>query len=143
MEERITLTVKTLSTAFGAIAGYLFGGWNVLINLLLILVVVDWLTGFGVAWVNGQLMSRKGFYGIARKIAVFMMVTVAHFIDVVLGNLKYFQNAVIFFYLANELLSILENVGRMGLPIPKVFQRAIEILESKSEEEESATHEPK
>ncbi|MEC0239248.1 phage holin family protein [Paenibacillus dokdonensis] len=143
MDERFTILIKMFSTAFGAVTGYFFGGWGVLMHLLLILVAVDWFTGWIAAWSSGELMSRRGFYGIARKVAIFLMVTVAHFVDLVLGNLKYFQNAVIFFYLANELLSIIENAGRMGLPIPKVFQQAIEILNSKSDEEEPSRHEQK
>ncbi|GAB6988052.1 phage holin family protein [Paenibacillus pini] len=135
--------ITIISTAFGAMIGYLFGGWGVLINLLLILVIVDWLTGWAVAWTNGELKSHKGYYGIMRKIIIFLMVTVAHFIDQVLGNQGYFQDAVIFFYMANELLSIIENAGRMGLPVPKAFRKALEILETKSGEEESIHHEPK
>ncbi|MCI1776589.1 MULTISPECIES: phage holin family protein [Paenibacillus] len=118
--------IKTISTALGALAGYMFGGWNMLMNLLLWLVVLDWLTGWAAAWIKGELKSRKGYHGIARKVAIFGLVVISHFIDVILGGQQYFQNAVVFFYLANELLSIIENVGRMGVPVPKVFRRAIE-----------------
>lgn len=135
MDERISLLIKTVSTVLGAVAGYMFGGWTILINLLLILVVADWLTGWGAAWINGELRSRKGYYGIARKVTIFLLVTIAHFIDLALGNLQYFQDAVICFYIANELLSILENVGRMGIYVPKVLRRAVEMFEAKSGEE--------
>lgn len=118
--------IKTISTALGALAGYMFGGWNMLMNLLLWLVVLDWLTGWAAAWIKGELKSRKGYHGIARKVAIFGLVVISHFIDVILGGQQYFQNAVVFFYLANELLSIIENVGRMGVPVPKIFRKAIE-----------------
>lgn len=118
--------IKTISTTLGALAGYMFGGWNMLMNLLLWLVVLDWLTGWAAAWIKGELKSRKGYHGIARKVAIFGLVVISHFIDVILGGQQYFQNAVVFFYLANELLSIIENVGRMGVPVPKIFRKAIE-----------------
>lgn len=123
--------IKIVSTAFGGAAGYLFGGWDVLINLLLLLVVVDWLSGFGAAWMRGELKSRIGFKGIIRKVTIFVIVAVAHFIDQALGSLRYFQDAVIFFYLANELLSVIENVGKMGLPMPDILRNAVQIFESK------------
>ncbi|SMF88124.1 toxin secretion/phage lysis holin [Paenibacillus uliginis N3/975] len=126
--------IKTISAVSGALMGYMFGGWSLLIHLLLWFVIVDWLTGWAAAWINGELKSRKGYFGIARKVAIFLLVALSHFIDNALGGLQYFQNAVVFFYLANELLSILENVGRMGLPVPKVLRKAIEIFNEKSGE---------
>lgn len=133
--------VKTISTALGSLMGYMFGGWNMFMNLLLWLVVLDWLTGWGAAWINGELKSRKGYHGIARKVAIFALVAVSHFIDIILGGQQYFQNAVVFFYLANELLSIIENVGRMGVPVPKILRKAIEVFNEKSGEEVKAKDE--
>ncbi|MFD1885925.1 phage holin family protein [Paenibacillus wenxiniae] len=124
--------IKIVSTAFGGAAGYLFGGWDVLINLLLLLVVVDWLSGWAAAWMRGELKSRIGFKGIIRKVTIFVIVAIAHFIDQALGSLRYFQDAVIFFYLANELLSVIENMGKMGLPMPDVLRNAVQIFESKT-----------
>ncbi|ODA08478.1 phage holin family protein [Paenibacillus polymyxa] len=133
MDDRFTQIIKGAAAGFGAVAGYLFGGWSVMTHLLFIFVIADWLSGWAAAWINGELKSRKGYYGIARKVAIFLIVVVAHFIDVALGNLNYFQNAVIFFYLANELLSIIENVGRMGVPMPDVLRNAVKIFESRSQ----------
>lgn len=123
--------IKIVSTAFGGAAGYLFGGWDVLINLLLLLVVVDWLSGWAAAWMRGELKSRVGFKGIIRKVTIFVVVAIAHFIDQALGSLRYFQDAVVFFYLANELLSVIENMGKMGLPMPDILRNAVQIFESK------------
>ncbi|WP_322923184.1 phage holin family protein [Paenibacillus campi] len=123
--------IKLVATAVGIAAGYLFGGWDVLINLLLLLVVVDWLSGWAAAWMRGELKSRIGFKGIIRKVTIFVIVAIAHFIDQALGSLRYFQDAVIFFYLANELLSVIENMGKMGLPMPDVLRNAVRIFESK------------
>ncbi|WFB57464.1 phage holin family protein [Paenibacillus sp. BR1-192] len=128
--------IKTISTALGALTGYMFGGWSLLIHILLVFVIIDWLTGWAAAWINGELRSRVGYYGIARKVAIFLLIMVSHFIDMALGGLQYFQNAVIFFYLANELLSIIENVGRMGVPIPQVLRGAVKVFNKKSGEGE-------
>lgn len=127
---------KTISTVSGALMGYFFGGWSLMIQFLLWLVIADWVTGWAAAWINGELRSRVGYYGIARKVAIFLLVAVSHFIDMALGGLQYFQNAVIFFYLANELLSIIENVGRMGVPIPQVLRGAVKVFNKKSGEGE-------
>ncbi|WP_339200430.1 phage holin family protein [Paenibacillus sp. FSL P2-0322] len=133
MDDRLTHIFKGAAAGFGAIAGYLLGGFSVFVHLLLIMVIVDWLTGWAAAWIRGELRSRVGFHGIIRKVAIFLVVVVAHFIDAALGGLNYFQNAVICFYLANELLSITENVGRMGVPMPTVLRNAVKIFESKSD----------
>ncbi|MDQ1236704.1 toxin secretion/phage lysis holin [Paenibacillus sp. SORGH_AS306] len=82
---------------------------------------------------NGELKSKVGYWGIARKLATFRMVAVAHFIDLVLGGIGYFQDTVIFFYLANELLPVIENAGRMGLPMPSILLNAMRIVQSKTE----------
>ncbi|GGI97135.1 hypothetical protein GCM10008022_02220 [Paenibacillus hunanensis] len=129
--------IKIVSTAFGGAAGYLFGGWDVLINLLLLLVVVDWLSGWAAAWMRGELKSRVGFKGIIRKVTIFVVVAIAHFIDQALGSLRYFQDAVVFFYLANELLSVIENMGKMGLPMPDILRNAVQIFESKKTPQEN------
>lgn len=124
--------IKVAAAAIGAVVGYLFGGWSVLIQLLLILVVVDWLTGWAAAWVRGELRSRVGFMGISRKVVIFAIIAIAHVIDQVLGDVHYIQDAVVFFYIANELLSVIENAGKMGVPMPDILRNAVRIFESKS-----------
>ncbi|GAF06833.1 holin [Paenibacillus pini JCM 16418] len=100
-------------------------------NALLILVIADFVSGWIAAWINGELRSMKGYIGIAKKVGIFLIVTVAHTIDGVLGDLHYLRDAVIFFYIANELLSIIENYGKMGLYVPEVLLKAVAVLESK------------
>lgn len=134
MNEGMSGVIKMVSAAVGAGAGYLYGGWGILINILLIFVVVDWLTGWAAAWIKHELRSRVGFEGIARKAAIFLVVTISHFVDIIVtGGTGIIQDAVIFFYLANELLSITENLGRMGVPMPDTLRNAVKIFESKSE----------
>lgn len=108
-----------------------------LITLLLVLVVVDWFTGWAAAWTRGELKSRVGFNGILRKVLIFVVVAIAHLVDQVLGDLHMFRDAVIFFYLANELLSVVENMGKMGVPMPPIIRDAVHIFESKTKVEEN------
>ncbi len=109
-----------------------------LIVLLLVLVSIDWATGWAAAWVRGELRSWIGFVGILRKVAIFAVVAIAHLIDGVLGELHIFRDAVVFFYLANELLSVIENMGKIGVPMPDFLRNAVQIFESKSKPTENS-----
>ncbi|WP_422658193.1 phage holin family protein [Paenibacillus sp. EC2-1] len=144
MYEHIGQLFKMVLAGAGAVTGYFWGGWSLLLHLLLWFVIIDWLTGWAAAWMNGELKSRIGYIGIARKITIFLIIAITHLVDRVLGEMNYFQNTVIFFYLANELLSIIENVGRMGVPIPQSLRNVVRVFQSKSEEEnETARKEEK
>ncbi|MGG1879977.1 holin family protein [Paenibacillus sp. 7541] len=136
MYEHIGQLFKLLVAGAGSVTVYVWGGWSLPLHLLLWLVVIDWLTGWGAAWMNGELRSRIGYKGIARKITIFLLIALMHLVDRVLGEMNYFQNTVIFFYLANELLSIIENVGRMGIPIPQSLRNVVQLFQIKSEEGE-------
>lgn len=124
---------KTIFAVGGAAASYLFGGWSSLLNILLTFVVIDYITGFAAAAKEGKLNSEVGMWGIAKKVGIFAVVAVAHLVDRALGDAHLFRDAAIFFFLANELLSVIENAGRIGVPIPPVLQRAVEILRGKGE----------
>lgn len=131
MEQAFKVIVATL----GGLIGYLWGGWNALLGILLAFVIIDYITGFIAAGAEGKLSSEVGFKGIAKKILIFVLVAVAHLLDEALGgNNDIFRDAVIFFYLANELLSIIENAGRAGLPVPDVLRNTVEILKGKGDE---------
>jgi toxin secretion/phage lysis holin len=124
---------KTIVAVGGAAASYLFGGWSSLLSILLTFVVLDYITGVVAAGKEGKLSSEVGLWGIPKKVAIFAIVAVAHLVDTALGDAHLFRDAAIFFYLANELLSITENLGRIGVPIPATIQRAVEVLRGKSE----------
>lgn len=126
--------VKTISATAGAILTYLFGGWSALLGILLTLVAIDYITGVASAWLNGQLSSEIGFRGIAKKIFTFVVVAVGHLVDTAIGTQDVVMYAAIYFYIANEALSIIENVGRIGLPVPEVIKKGIAILQKKSEQ---------
>jgi len=128
---------KVSSAAAGAVAGFLFGGWSMLLNALVFFVIIDWLTGWGAAWYRGELRSRVGFAGIVRKVAIFAVVAIAHLVDLVLGDLHMFRDAVVFFYLANELLSIIENLGKMNVPMPDFLRNAVHIFQSRAQPTEN------
>lgn len=128
--------IKYISAVFGAVISFAFGGWSTLLSILLAFVVIDYVSGFVAAGIEGKLNSSNGMRGIAKKVAVFFVVAVAHMMDVALGyDGHILRDATIFFFLANEALSILENAGRIGVPVPGALKKAIDILNEKSEGE--------
>ncbi|WP_068499786.1 phage holin family protein [Paenibacillus kribbensis] len=135
--------IYKFSAAFGGSAiTYLFGGWSFALAALLTFTIIDYVTGLFAAAAEGKrgtglgLKSKTGLLGISRKVFIFAMVAVGHIVDGILGDSHLFRDTVAYFYLANELLSILENGGRLGVPIPSALRQAIEVLKSKSGEKE-------
>ncbi len=120
----------------------LFGGWDAALATLLIFMAADYVTGLIVAGVfhrsqktdTGKLESRAGWKGLCRKGVSLLIVLVAYRLDIVIGS-AYIRDAVIIAFIANETISIIENAGLMGIPIPSVIIRAIEILKNKEESE--------
>ncbi|RAK21158.1 toxin secretion/phage lysis holin [Anoxybacillus vitaminiphilus] len=131
--ERFEVVYKTGAAVIGAVVGFLFGGWSKVLILLITLVVIDYATGFLAGAVERKLSSKVGFRGIAKKIMIFVMVAVGHLVDTAIGTNHMFRDAAIFFYCANELVSILENAGRMGLPVPDRLQQTVDILKGRGE----------
>jgi toxin secretion/phage lysis holin len=111
----------------GMIATYAFGGWTELLGFLLLAVVVDYATGVAAAIKEGALESSVGFWGITRKLLMFVVIMLAHRLDLLLDTNVIMIGAV-YFYLANELVSITENYGRLGLPLPAQVKRIIAVL---------------
>ena len=125
--------IKTIAAIGGAVISFLFGGWSSLLSILLAFVVMDYISGVVAAAKEGKLNSEVGMWGIPKKIAIFAVVAIAHLVDSVLGDAHLFRDAAIFFYLANELLSVTENLGRIGVPVPSVVQKAVDVLRSRGE----------
>ncbi|MCV9368909.1 phage holin family protein [Bacillus paralicheniformis] len=128
---------KGLVAAAGGVIGFLFGGWSILLTILLVLVIVDYASGLVAAAVNGEVKSRVGMLGITRKVFIFVMVLVAHMIDLLLiesgieiGFLV--MTVTIVFYCINELISIGENAEKMGVPVSDPITKAIEILKQQN-----------
>lgn len=123
--------LKVIAAIAGSAASFLFGGWSSLLNILLAFVIIDYVTGVSAAAKEGKLNSTIGGWGIAKKVSIFAIVAVAHLVDTALGDAHLFRDASIFFYLANELLSLLENAGRLGAPIPPGLKQAVDVLKGK------------
>ena len=128
--------------AVGAFAVNFLGGWDANIGALCLFMVADYGTGLLVAGVfhnstktdTGALESRAGFKGLCRKGIILMLVMVACQLDIVLGT-NMIRNGVIIAFICNELISLIENVGLMGVPVPKVIISAIDVLKKKSEDD--------
>lgn len=122
MKELLTLN-KILFSMIGGLIGSLFGELDGILYGLLVFIIIDYLTGIFAAVVEKQLSSSIGFRGIFKKIAILFLVSIGHLIDTAIikqgGTIR---TMVIFFYLSNEGLSILENTVRIGLPIPEKLQ---------------------
>lgn len=126
-------TIKFLVGAGGGLASFLWGGWSALVQTLVLFIVLDYVLAVIVASAHGKLSSRIGFEGIAKKVAILVLVAVAHQVDNALGESNMIRDTVIFFYIANELLSILETVAKTDLPIPDALKRAVDVLKNKGD----------
>lgn len=122
--------IRLLIGVGGGAISFLFGGWSPLLGILFALVVIDYISGVIASGTEGRISSKVGKRGIGRKILIFAMVSVAHLMDQVTGH-HFLRDGVIFFYMANEIISITENVGRAGLPVPDKIAQAIEVLKGK------------
>ena len=129
--------VKSAIIACGAALGVFLGRADGLLITLVILAVADYITGIVSACVNKMLSSRVGFLGIAKKLFMFALVGVANLVDVnVLGGSSVLRGAVICFYMANEALSIIENAGELGLPIPVKLKHLMDQLKKTADKED-------
>jgi toxin secretion/phage lysis holin len=132
--ERLEVAFKTGAATIGAVVGFFFGGWTIPLRILVSLSIVDYVSGLIAGGVEGKLSSKVGFKGIAKKVMMFVLVATGNLVDMAIGKGHVFRDAVIFFYIGNEILSILENAGRIGLPYPEQLRSAIEVLKGKSKE---------
>lgn len=127
---------KWISADFWALAGFLWGGLDGLLTALLVFMVLDYLTGIASSLkMHKKLSSEVGFWGIVKKCMILALVTVAHFLDshVLGGGSSMFRSGVVGFFLANEGLSILENAGNLGVPLPEFLKKALEQLKDSSD----------
>lgn len=137
-------------TIIGAVGGFvaaLFGGWDTALMTLIIFMAIDYVSGLIVAGVfhaskktdTGTLESRAGWKGLCRKCMTLLFVLIATRLDMVIGT-TYTRDAVCIAFIANELISIVENAGLMGVPIPTILKKAIDALQKKSEGDEQNEH---
>ena len=124
-------------TAVGGWLGYFLGGCDGLLIALAVFVVADYITGVMCAVSDKKLSSEVGFEGICRKIIIFLLVGIAHILDVtMIATGSVLRTAVIFFYLSNEGVSLLENAAHLGLPIPDKLKDVLEQLHDRAEKGE-------
>ena len=132
-------TVCTAVGICGSFVASLFGGWSASLTTLLIFMGIDYFTGLIVAGVfhrspkteTGALESRAGFKGLVRKVMILFFVLIGYRLDLALGG-GYIRDAVCIAFMVNELLSIVENAGLMGLPIPAVVTNAVDVLKKRT-----------
>lgn len=130
--------IQFVFTAVGGWLGYFLGGCDGLIIALVVFVAVDYLTGVMCAISDKKLSSEVGFQGICRKVLIFLLVGIAHILDAqVIGTGSVLRTAVIFFYLSNEGVSLLENAAHLGLPVPEKIKTVLEQLHDRAEKEEN------
>lgn len=128
--------IQVCIAAIGGWCGWFLGGCDGLLIALVIFVVIDYITGFMCAIVDHRLSSEVGFRGICKKVVIFLLVGIAQILDVnVIKTGSILRTAVIFFYLSNEGVSILENAAHLGLPIPEKLKTILEQLHDREEKE--------
>lgn len=136
-------TICTVLGLIGSTIASFFGGWDAGLATLLIFMGIDYISGLIVAGVfknspktsTGSLESRAGWKGLCRKCMTLIFVLVAYRLDIIIGT-NYIRDAVIIAFIANETISLVENAGLMGVPLPAVITKAIDMLQKKATESE-------
>ena len=129
--------IQAVFTAVGGWLGYFLGGCDGLLYALLIFFILDYMTGLMCAIVDKKLSSEIGFRGIFKKVMIFVMVGIGQVLDVqCLSSVGILRTAVIFFYLSNEGVSLVENAAHLGLPIPEKLKAVLEQLHDRAEKED-------
>lgn len=135
--------ICTTTGVIGSVVASLFGGWDTGLTTLLIFMALDYVTGLMVAGVfknspktkNGALESHAGWKGLCRKGVMLVFVLIAYRLDLTIGT-NYIKNCLVIAFITNETISLVENAGLMGVPLPTVITKAIDILQKKTEEVE-------
>lgn len=126
--------IQFVFTAIGGWLGWFLGGYDGLLYALIAFVVIDYITGVMCAINDHTLSSEVGFRGICRKVLIFLLVGIANILDVhVIGTGSVLRTAIIFFYISNEGVSLLENAGHLGLPIPQKLKSILAQLHDRAD----------
>ncbi|MFC5405271.1 phage holin family protein [Cohnella soli] len=126
--------VGIVCALFGAAISFSFGTWTESLTFLLVLMAIDYFTGVSAAIKEGTgLNSNFGFWGLLKKAMIMLVMLIAHRLDLLLG-IDAVMGSAVFFYIANELLSIIENYGRIGLPLPDRLKQIVAVLRARAGE---------
>ena len=132
--------IQLIFTAIGGWIGWFLGGCDGLIYALVVFVILDYITGILCAIADRKLSSEVGFKGICRKVLIFALVGLGHILDEqVIGTGSTIRTAIIFFYLSNEGVSLIENAAHLGLPIPGALKDVLEQLHNRAEKSDSGS----
>lgn len=132
--------IQIAFTALGGFLGWFLGGADGFLYALIAFVVIDYITGVMCSISDKSLSSEVGFRGICRKVLIFILVGIGNLLDVyILGEAGVLRTAVIFFYLSNEGVSLLENASRLGLPIPEKLKEILQQLHDKGGKDHEST----
>ena len=129
------LRIHYIGAIIGGVAGFLFGKWDLPLQILLTAMVLDYISGMLKAFYLGEVSSRVGYKGLIKKVGILFTIVVANLTDIVLG-LTIFRSAICMFFCMNELVSVLENVALIGVPIPKFLTDKLIQTKSLSIEED-------
>ena len=128
IDKIISLVASEVATIFI----YLFGGIDVALTCLIVAIVLDYVSGMIKAYNKKQLSSKIGFSGILKKIGILILVMLSVLVDRVTGDTGAIRTLVIYYFVANEGLSVLENLGESGIPIPNAIKKALKVLKDQS-----------
>lgn len=136
------MKLKLLLVSFGSFLSLLLGGWDILLKYLVLFIVLDYLTGMANSAIQGKLSSKTGFIGIAKKIGILIVVAIAHSLDqlfldpeanIFKIDMPLIRTLVIWGYIVNEVVSILENVKGIGVPVPSPLQKILDMIQDRTE----------
>lgn len=134
--KQVVTSLQYVFAGIGGFMGWFLGGLDGFLYALIIFVIIDYATGLMAAFIKKELSSETGFKGICKKVAIFCLVGMGHVLDTqVIGNGSVLRTAVIFFYLSNEGISIIENSAIIGLPVPKKLKDVLEQLHDEADDE--------
>ena len=118
--EGFELKASHIGVLLGGLGGFLFGDWDLPLKILLTSMVLDYVSGMLKAFYLGEVSSRVGYKGLIKKVGILFTIVVANLTDIVLG-LTIFRSAICMFFCMNELISVLENIAALGVPIPDIL----------------------
>lgn len=139
--DQIINWIKIVFAAIGGYLGLFLGGWDGFLYALLVFMIIDYVTGVMVAIIQKKLSSEIGFVGICKKVLIFLLVAVGYIIDSkIIGQGGVIRTAIIFFYISNEGISIVENAGLIGLPIPQKLKDVLEQIKEEGGVDKNGDH---